>query len=299
MSAYRGTGGATRLAALLRVRVGARRRGSATATGRRSARRGRTTRQRLILAAVVLAAVAALAGGGWIWLRDSSLVSVQQVTISGVSGPDAGVIRGALIAAARTMTTLDVKRHDLLMAVAPYPVVRDVLVSTQFPHGMRIRVVEQIPVGALVVSGRETTVASDGTLLADVPAKPWYPLIPLRVLPGGARVTDPVAVAAVSALAAAPYDALGKIKQVTEDATHGLLAELRNGPKIYFGQATELAAKWTAALTVLAASGSAGAAYIDVTDPQRPAAGVGSDQPSAPIALSGGAPGGVSTSTGG
>ena len=44
------------------------------------------------------------------------------------------------------------------------------------------------------------------------------------------------------------------------------MAQLRNGPSIYFGDATQLGAKWTAAAEVLADSGSAGAAYIDVTD---------------------------------
>jgi cell division protein FtsQ len=220
-----------------------------------------------------------------VWLRDSSLVAIQKITVTGQSGPDAGQIRRALIAAARTMTTLDVKRSDLLMAVAPYPVVKNVLVSTQFPHGMRIQVIEQLPVGAVLAAGRKITVAADGTLLADVPVKPWFPVIPLRVPPGGGQLTDSGGRAAVAALAAAPYRFLGKIRQVTEDATHGLLAELRAGPKIYFGQATELSAKWTAALTVLAAPGSAGAAYIDVTDPKRPAAGVGADQASSSVPL--------------
>jgi cell division protein FtsQ len=301
VSAYRWTGRTSRLAALLRLGTGnRRRRGSAAGTARtRSSGRRRNPRRLLALAAVLLLSLAALAAGGWMWLRDSSFVAVRRVTITGVSGPDAGAIRGALFAAARTMTTLDVKRSDLLMAVAPYPAVKDVVVSTQFPHGMRIRVVEQVPVGAVLVAGREETVASDGTLLADVPAKSWYPLIPLRVPAGGTRVTEPGARAAVAVLAAAPYVALRKIKQVTEDATHGLFAELRNGPRIYFGPATQLSAKWTSALTVLADPGAAGAGYIDVTDPQRPAAGIGADQPSAPVALSFGVPGGASSSTGG
>jgi cell division protein FtsQ len=301
VSSYRWTGISTRLAGLVRFKPGVRRRGSAATASRRgvAARPRRRARKRLVRAAVALPLVAALAGGGWVWLRDSSLVAVRQVTVTGQSGPDARPIRAALTAAARTMTTLDVNRGELLTAVAPYPVVRDVLVSTRFPHGMRIRVVEQIPVGAVVVAGRATTVASDGTLLADVPVKPWYPQIPLRVPPGGARVTDPIAHAAVAALAAAPYGVLSRIRRVTEDSTHGLIAELRGGLRIYFGEPTELAAKWTAALTVLAAPGSAGAAYIDVTDPQRPAAGAGADRPTAPVLLSAGATGGLSSSTGG
>ena len=48
---------------------------------------------------------------------------------------------------------------------------------------------------------------------------------------------------------------------------------LRDGPQLYFGDAGRLTAKWDSAVAVLANSSSAGAAYIDVTDPSRPAAG--------------------------
>jgi hypothetical protein len=68
-----------------------------------------------------------------------------------------------------------------------------------------------------------------------------------------------------------------KISQVTRVAPHGLVAQIRGGPAIYFGDLTELAQKWIAASEVLADAGSAGALYIDVTDPERPAAGAGSD----------------------
>ena len=44
---------------------------------------------------------------------------------------------------------------------------------------------------------------------------------------------------------------------------------------MYFGDAPSARAKWLAAAAVLADPGSAGASYIDVTDPVRPAAGAG------------------------
>ena len=47
---------------------------------------------RVRLVALALATLALL-GGGWLWVRDSSLVAVRQVQITGVSGPDAGRIR--------------------------------------------------------------------------------------------------------------------------------------------------------------------------------------------------------------
>jgi cell division protein FtsQ len=234
-------------------------------------RRLRPRLGRLAVAGLVLVG---LVVGGWLWLRDSSLVAVEHVEVSGVSGPDAAPIRSALISSARNMTTLDVRVGQLRTAVAPYAVVKNLQVSTQFPHGMRIRVIEQLPVGALVAGGHAVPAAGDGTLLPDVPAGS-LPAIPVSSLPGGPRVTDPAALDALAVLAAAPARLLYRISQVTAIAPHGLVAQLREGPAIYFGDTTDLVAKWTAATEVLADPGSAGASYIDVTDPARPAAGVG------------------------
>jgi cell division protein FtsQ len=235
-------------------------------------RRVAPARLRVALAIVVLAL---LLGGGWLWLRDSSLVAIQHVTVTGESGPDAGAIRLALTAAARGMTTLDVPTGQLRTAVSSFPEVKHLVVSTQFPHGIRIRVVEQLPVAAVEVGGRRIAVASDGTLLHDVSTASSLPLIPLTIPPGGPRVTDPPAVNAVALLTAAPYQLLSRISEVTTITGHGLVAQLRAGPSIYFGAAADLRAKWTSATAVLADPGSAGAAYIDVTDPIRPVAGAG------------------------
>ena len=224
----------------------------------------------LIVGAV---AMLALIGGAWVWLRDSSLVAVERVNVTGVSGPDAGQITSALGLAARNMTTLDVHLGQLRTAVAPYPVVKDLRVSTQFPHGMRIHVIEQLPVGAVVADGQTISASADGTLLHDVPAGS-LPTIPLRSLPGGSRVTDQTALDALALLAATPQRLEARISQVTTTPPHGLVVQLRSGQAIYFGTPTELGAKWMAATDVLAAPTSAGAAYIDVTDPARPAAGV-------------------------
>jgi cell division protein FtsQ len=240
---------------------------------RRRLRRLRRPRPRTLVA---LVALILLLGGVWLWVRDSSLVAVHKVRVTGASGPDAAEIRSALAAAAHNMTTLDVNMKQLRTAVAPYPVVKRLDVTTQFPHGMRIRVIEQVPVAILDAGGRQTAVAGDGTLLHDATAKSTLPTISLQVVPGGTKLTG-YALTEVRLLAAAPYPLLAKIDTVSDGAAHGLVAKLRNGPSIYFGDSTQLATKWTAAAQVLADSRSAGAAYIDVTDPSRPAAGAGGD----------------------
>jgi cell division protein FtsQ len=220
----------------------------------------------------ILAAVLLL-GGAWLWVRDSSLVAVRRVSIAGVYGPDAGRIRSALRLAALNMTTLDVRQGQLRMAVAPYPIVKDLHVSTQFPHGMRIDVVEQLALGALVAGRQAVAVSGDGTLLRDVPAGS-LPAIPVASLPGGSAVTDPAVLSALALLAATPARFESRISQVTSTSAHGLVAQLRTGLSIYFGDGSDLDAKWDAATMVLSDPSSAGASYVDVSDPSRPAAGV-------------------------
>jgi cell division protein FtsQ len=268
-----------------------RRRRAATGRGRRRLPRPGPR----FLAAVV--AVLALAAGAWVWLRNSSLVAVQRVTIVGVSGPDARQIRSALSDAAHSMTTLNVKMAALRTAVAPYPVVKQLHVSTDFPHRMWIRVTEQVPVAMISAGGQQTAVSVDGTLLHGVTATTALPTITLDVAPGGTHVGG-AALSEVKLLAAAPYALLPKVEAASSDAAHGLVVQLRNGPKLYFGDDDDLAAKWAAAAAVLVDSGSAGAAYIDVTVPSRPAAGVGSDTAAGSSSTTGQADGQVTTSGG-
>ena len=259
-----------------------RSRGIGPFSGRRAAGRRRPGRIRArlprlspkVVLAIVL--VLALLGGTWLWVRQSSLVAIKRVSVAGASGPDAAEIRSALISAARDMTTLNVQMSHLRTAVSPYPIVRGLQVSTQFPHGMRIRVIEHVPVAVVQVDGRRTPVAGDGTLLRDVTTDAQLPSIDLTVAPGGAQLTGMAGIE-VRMLAAAPYQLLPKVQLASSDSTHGLVVQLRSGPAVYFGGADRLAAKWDAVTAVLAAPSSAGADYIDVSDPARPVAGIGTD----------------------
>jgi cell division protein FtsQ len=226
-----------------------------------------------ILAAIV---VLLLAGGGaWLWLRDSSLVAVNGVTVTGVSGPNAARIDAALEAAARGMSTLHVDAAKLRAAVAEFPSVKDIKVSTAFPHGMRIRVTEQQAVATLLSGGQRVAVAGDGTVLRDASARSGLPTLPVGALPSGSRISDQRTLAILGVLGAAPYQLLNHVQGVADNATHGVVVQLRDGPNLYFGDPGLDGAKWTAASAVLADPGSIGAGYIDVTDPRRPAAGAG------------------------
>jgi cell division protein FtsQ len=226
----------------------------------------------------VLVAIAVLvlaAGGAWLWLRDSSLVAVNGVTVTGASGPSAGRVDAALEAAAHGMTTLHVDVGKLRAAVAEFPSVKDIKVSTAFPHGMRIQVIEQQAVAVLSAPGQRAAVAGDGTVLRDASVPGGLPTLTVGALPSGTRITNPRTLAILAVLGAAPYQLLGHVQGVADNTSHGVVVELRNGPSLYFGDPGFDSAKWTAASDVLADPGSVGAGYIDVTDPRRPAAGAG------------------------
>jgi cell division protein FtsQ len=211
--------------------------------------------------------------GGWLWLRDSSLVAVKRVQISGVQGPDAQAIDEALATAARHMSTLDVRPAELRSAVARFPLVLDVSASAGFPHTLHIRVLEQLPVAALSVNGQRTAVAADGVVLGPALLTGPLPAVAANVEPAaGHRVTDWTVLAALTVLGAAPRPLLAVSDRVYF-SPKGLTVAMRNGLLAYFGDASRPRAKWLALAGVLVAPGAAGAGYVDVRLPERPAAG--------------------------
>lgn len=224
---------------------------------------------------IVLAALAGLVLllAGWLWLRDSSLVAVRTVEVSGIAGSQAPAVRAVLEEAARSMTTLHVRRGALETAVAPFAAVKRLEVSADFPHTLRIHVVTNAAVGVVLVDGRRIPVTSDGTLLRDVAAPAGLPTIPLRTPQAGTRLTDRTALAAIALLADAPEPLRARVQWVRTTAAHGLTAQLAHGPVLWFGDADRLVAKWAAAAAVLADPQAAGASSINLFVPERPAVG--------------------------
>jgi len=223
----------------------------------------------LLVGAVLLAG---LLVGGYFWVRGSSLSAVREVKVIGLSGPQAGEIRDALQTTARSMSTLNVSTGAFHNTVAAYPEVKSIKTAASFPHSMTITVVEQNPVAVVVAGGHRTVVSGDGTLLPNVSASSSLPTIAMAVAPGGTTLSG-APLQEAELLADAPYPLLPQVESATDSSAHGLTVALRSGPQLYFGGSTRLTAKWNSVVAVLATASSAGAAYIDVTDPSRPAAG--------------------------
>ncbi len=224
------------------------------------------------IAAVVVLGLILL--GAWLYVRSSSLVAIERVRVTGLSGADAAQVRTALDDEAVTMTTLDISTARLESAVSGYPDIAGVRVSTHFPHGVTIAVDEQIPVATLTANGRAIAVDGAGLLLPK-DSTAGLPDLPIAPATGGNRITAAGTLATLAVLRSAPYQLLGHIAGARSTSRHGVAVQLRNGPVIYFGDTTQLPEKWSAAVATLASTDSAGASYIDVSAPSKPAAGTG------------------------
>jgi cell division protein FtsQ len=252
----------------------------------------RAHRAKLLLAVMLAAAL----GGGWLWLRDSSLVAVQNVTVIGLSGDSAPAIRSSLEQTARSMSTLHLRLDRLRTAVSAYTVVKDLKVQTDFPHGLRIDVIEQLPVAALAVDGRRVPVAGNGLVVSGVPAPAAAPTLSVDHLPSSTHVTDRATLTQLAVIDAAPSKLRDRVSRISV-GSRGLTVELRDGPPLYFGDTWRVHAKWDAAVRVLADPSAHGATYIDVRIPERPTAQVGDPATSGSAAQTPGAVSGAGSAT--
>ena len=252
--------------------------GAATVAGRRleairavrlPALSARLRRRLLALATLCLL----LAAVYQFWFRDSWLVAVERVTVTGLTRDDAHRVRAALSAAARSMTTLHLDGDDLERVVEAYPIVKELELNPDFPHTLRIRVIEHDPAAVAHTDGGRVAVAGDGTVLQGLAGDGRLPAITAEGTVRGGRLEDPGALAAARLAGAAPAALQRRVEKVRLRKRDGFVVLLRDGPELIFGEATRTRAKWTAAARVLADKTAAGATYVDLRLPGRPAAG--------------------------
>jgi cell division protein FtsQ len=225
-----------------------------------------------VRAALVALAVAAVGVGGWLWVRDSSLVRVRDVYIVGVSSSQERQIRAALKDAAGDMTTLHLEVDRLKLATRRFPSVAEVRAQADFPHKLTIEVVEREPVAAVELGGVRVPVGAGGLVMRGVRADQSLPTLKARHLTAESRIADPRALQSVGVLAAAPLPLRDRVERAWW-GSRGLMLDLRSGPDLVFGSGRDARSKWAAAARVLAEPSAAGALYLDVRVPERVGAG--------------------------
>ena len=224
---------------------------------------------------VAALAGAALTAGYLGWFRDSSLVAVRDVQITGVSSPDSERIETALAEAAKSMTTLHFDQAELNAAVSGFPTVVSVTGDPSFPNGLAIAVRERPPALVVEAPGRRLAAAADGTLLRGLDlgdAAERLPALPVRELPGG-DVLEGEALEQAVVLGAAPEPLRPLIESVGFARNHGVEVVLRGEFPVRFGTKEKAAEKWEAAAAVLADPELETLTYVDVRVPERPSVG--------------------------
>ena len=233
--------------------------------------------------AVLAIAVVALGALYVLWFRDSAFVRVEHVTVTGLTGTDVQRERAAVVAAAKRMTTLNVDEGALIQAIGPGAAIESLRVSSNFPHGLHVEVVETAPVAILVDGSTRVAVGARGVLLPHVRVGGTAaPVVDVGALPSGLRLGRGRALRLVDCAAAIPADLLPRVLRIRELPGQGLVAYLRRGPRVILGSADDLPAKWAAAAAVLADPSSRGASYVDARWPDRPVAGGLNIPPPAP-----------------
>jgi hypothetical protein len=135
------------------------------------------------------------------------------------------------------------------------------------------RLVSSEPVAAIGSGSSAVAVASDGTILAWLPApkEGSLPRLPLETPPKGPRLKGPVLEQA-RVLGAAPTGLRPYLESSYFGET-GVDVTLAAGIELRFGDATQVARKWRAAAAVLASPTVTTLDYVDLHAPRHPAIG--------------------------
>jgi hypothetical protein len=222
---------------------------------------------------VAIAVAGMLAIGYFAWLRDSSLVAVREVKVTGVTSADRARIVAALTDAARGMTTFHIDADGLEEAAESFPTVASVQADPRFPHAMTLHVTEKRAALVVVDGERQLPVAADGSLLPTLEVEgDKLPRLTVAELPTAGRLSgDPLDEAIAIGAAPAPLRPLIEDASVSPD--YGVVLTVRGGIQLRFGEASGLGAKWAAVAATLADRRLTSLGYVDVRVAERPAVG--------------------------
>jgi cell division protein FtsQ len=221
----------------------------------------RAGRRRGLILLVVAVLVVLAVFGTWL-VAFSSVFGVRTVTVRGARSVSAATIEAAAAVPrgtplVRLDTTAIALRVDALSGVA------SAQVTTSFPSTVIITVAERVPVGYVVVSGRDMLVDRTGLQYVGVDKAPAD--LPRFVVPAGTSSRTTGGAVATVAGALSPV-ILAKIASIEALDPGSITLVLSDGRTVQWGSAAQSAAKARVLPALLDQKGQ----QLDVTDPSRP-----------------------------
>jgi len=229
-------------------------------------------RSLIVGAAILVAAVVA-----YVVAFDTSAFALRVVDVEGAPPPVAAEVRAAL-APFVGKTLFDFDRGDASRRVLGLPEIVSARFDRDFPHTLRIFVVVARPAVVLRQGSLAWVASSAAKVLRPLPSRP-YPSLPRLWIPRSLQVavgTTLTGYPATAIRALVPLRGLrfpATVRSV-ESAPGRLDLRLGSGIVVRLGDASDLRLKLAVASRILPAS--SGAAYVDVTVPERAVAGYNS-----------------------
>jgi len=216
--------------------------------------------------------------GAYFLARETSVFALEQIEVDGAPAPVAAEVRTALADYRGTsLVSFDTRRAALrLAAVAD---VADASLDRAFPHTLKVRVRLERPVAVLRQGVDAWLVSASARVLREL-RKP-YPHLPRIWVPRSVDVAVNATLGGVGAqgvAAIAPLRPLHVRADVREVLTGRgeLTLVLASGTQLRLGDSGDLRLKLAIAKQLLPLT--RGAAYVDVSVPERPVAGYSNPQ---------------------
>lgn len=228
-------------------------------------------RLRVVIALVIMAGISA-AG---FWIIRSPLLSVDQVTITGVnqSDPSTAIARTGI---ARGMPTISVDAAALESVLLADPWIAEARVVVTWPGSVEVELTEHVPVALVQTPNGFAHVTVGGAVVQIVDDPAVWPVITLAEITwaeaqtprAGDTLRGAALLGALEFVSALPAE-FATETQVSIDAEQQLAASV-GGYQVRLGRSIEMGAK-AAALAAVIEHGVAAGSAIDVTAPRRPA----------------------------
>jgi cell division protein FtsQ len=230
---------------------------------------------------VIAVGITIVLGAGW-WVTNSPVFDMRSLTIQGTAHLSVREVT--------TLSGLDAhtnvmwfSRRAVERRLETDPWILDATITRRLPSAITIDVVERVPV-AVTDGDHPFLVAGDGVVLGAASSTASAHLPAISVPKGGVTLGERLPVTPeLAAAAVLPAGVRSLVSAIIEDDHGALVLLTRGGVTVYYGDASNVAAKATALRTVLAWAHqhSVHPRYVDVRAPAVPALGT-----SAPPGLS-------------